>query len=136
MQELAKWQPGYSVFVRELDEHHKKLIDLLNELYDAYLQDVHKDKVGEIIIQLKQYALNHFDLEETYFKQFSFENTSEHVKEHAFFLQKLTSFEKEYMKSSTLTSLRIINFLQEWVTNHILITDKKYVSCFVKNGLK
>ena len=136
MHQIAKWHPSYSVFIKELDEHHKKLIDLLNELYNAYLLDVHKEKVSEIIAELRRYTVEHFGLEEKYFNQFNFEGSQDHIKEHAFFIEKVKSFEADYQKNSTLASLQIINFLLDWITNHILNVDKEYINCFKQAGLK
>ena len=136
MHQLNQWHPGYSVFVKELDDHHKELINLLNELYDAYLQNSHKEKVGDIISRLFDYTTIHFAAEESYFVKFEYEQTSQHKKEHQQFLDKIKTFQADYSKNSTVLTLQIINFLHEWIHHHIMNTDRNYIICFRKGGLK
>ncbi|HEY4788760.1 MAG TPA: bacteriohemerythrin [Bacteroidales bacterium] len=136
MRQLKQWHPNYSVFVKELDNHHKMLIDTLNELYDAYLNNVHNERVGEIIGRLFDYAKLHFDTEEKYFEQFGYEEAKAHIAEHAHFLKQIEKFEAEYRDNTTLVSLQVIDFLHQWFTHHIVNTDRKYVNCFKHGGLK
>jgi hemerythrin-like metal-binding protein len=136
MQQLNHWQIGYSVFVKEIDDQHKQLIDILNELYDAYINNLHPEKVNKTIDQLMEYATVHFATEEKYFKQFGYKETDEHVEDHRLFLIRVEAFRLDYKKNKTILSLQIINFLQEWIKHHIRNVDKKYITCFKNNGLK
>jgi hemerythrin len=62
-----KWKEEYSVSIQEIDNQHKVIIDLLNDLYDAFLRKDHENKTGDIISRLTDYALMHFKVEEQYF---------------------------------------------------------------------
>jgi hemerythrin len=39
-------------------------------------------------------------------------------------------------KNSSALTYKLINFLREWLVNHILVSDKEYVKCFKENGLR
>jgi hemerythrin-like metal-binding protein len=119
-----------------LDEQHKKLIEMINTLYDAYLSEEQEDKISFIIEEMYEYARIHFKTEEDYFDEFGYTNTLEHKAEHASFLEKIKAFEGDYKKNSRLLSLQIMNFLQEWLTGHIMKEDKKYIDLFKAKGLK
>lgn len=136
MKKLIYWQSYYSVQVAELDEHHKKLIDMLNELYDAYLNDVQQDKIVPILAEMSDYANVHFKAEEIYFERFDYKEATEHKTEHNSFLEKIKTFKVDYQKNSKLLTLQIMNFLRNWLNNHIMKSDKKYIDCFKANGLK
>jgi hemerythrin-like metal-binding protein len=136
MYQLNQWHNSYSVYIKSLDSQHKRLIGLLNELYDAYMQNSYHEKVGDIILQLLDYASVHFSTEEGYFKECHYEEASEHIAEHQFFIKKIKTFEAEYPKSDTLVTLQIISFLQEWLHHHIINVDRKYMDCFRGLGLK
>lgn len=136
MKKLIYWQSYYSVQITELDEQHKKLIEIINTLYDAYLSEIQQDKISSIIEEMYEYADVHFKTEENYFEKFGYKEANEHKAEHTSFLEKIKSFECGYKKNSKLLSLQIMNFLQEWLSNHIMKTDKKYIGLFKAKGLK
>ncbi len=136
MYQLSQWHPNYSVFVKELDDQHKVLIDMINQIYNAYLQNLNKEKVLEIITKMSEYAALHFANEEKYFEKFGYEDAEKHISEHTNFLKKAAAFQSDYKQNKILLSLQVINFLQEWLNKHMLGTDKKYVSCFQNGGLK
>ena len=136
MHQLNQWHPNYSVFVKELDDQHKQFIDMLNELYDAYLQNAHKEKLDIIVKQLFEYSSIHFATEEKYFKEFGYEDAESHILEHETFFKEISTMFANYNQNKTLLSLKVINYLQDWLINHILNVDRKYISCFKNAGLK
>lgn len=109
---------------------------MLNELYDAFLRKEHGNKTGEIITRLTDYAIMHFNLEEGYFGRFNYDKKLEHVLEHKNFVEKVESFKVDYNKHKISLTFTIISFLRDWLLNHIMVSDKKYVQCFKENGLK
>ncbi len=52
---LMEWTDKLSVGVAALDEDHKKLVGMVNELYDAMLAGHGKEKLGRILDGLVQY---------------------------------------------------------------------------------
>jgi len=136
MHELIHWHNSYSVFVKSIDDQHKMLIDLLNELYDAYLHNKYHEKIGQIIAQLLEYAAEHFSTEETYFEKYNYDGAREHIAEHKMFIAKIKEFERDYHKHDTTTTLMAINFLNDWLKHHILETDRQYIPCFLKHKVQ
>ena len=61
---LFVWNDSYSVKVAELDNQHKKLIGLINQLYDAMKEGKGKDVLEVIFTELIEYTKNHFSAEE------------------------------------------------------------------------
>jgi hemerythrin len=129
------WQDTYSVNIKEIDNQHKAIIDMLNDLYDAFLNKEHSQKTGEILDRLTDYANYHFHTEEEYFEMFKYAKRSSHMHEHKIFIEKVKAFREEFNQNPTALTYKIINFLREWLVNHIEISDKEYVSCFKGNGL-
>jgi hemerythrin len=54
---LMTWTEKLSVGVGVLDEDHKKLVGMLNELYDAMQAGHGRDSLGRILNALVQYTL-------------------------------------------------------------------------------
>lgn len=136
MHQLIQWHNSYSVFVKVLDNQHKRLFEILNELYDDYMQNTHQKNIGSIITQLLEHASLHFATEEDYFRKCGFEEAAEHKAEHQLFMEKLKHYQAEYNQHGTTVTLQIIDLLQDWLHRHILERDKKYIDCFKKLGLK
>jgi len=108
----------------------------MNSLYKAFYTGEAKEKINEIIINLVNYKDNHFATEEKYFDMFNYENSAEHKEEH----QKLRkTTEKIYQKIQTGSAEAVgelMDFLEDWLVDHLENQDQKYVECFQKNGLK
>jgi hemerythrin len=108
---------------------------LINRLYDAFIKRQQSDEVIKVIVELSEYIDVHFSTEEVYFKRFNYAETTEHIKEHHFFIEKVKEFQTQVKENKGRYVFNIINFLQDWLVNHITVTDKKYIECFKKNGV-
>ncbi|MBN2484406.1 MAG: hemerythrin family protein [Bacteroidales bacterium] len=134
-QEFFEWKPEYSLNIIEIDNQHKKIIELLNQLYEAFMKKDHHEKLGSIIDELEKYAVYHFGTEENYFNKFGYTGKVEHVNEHARFKEKVRSFKDDFNKNKGALTFTVINFLKDWLNKHILIDDKKYQNLFSEMGL-
>lgn len=130
------WKDAYSVSVIEIDNQHKAITEMLNELYDSFMKKEHENRLGEILSRLSDYAVYHFETEEKYFSLFRYSKRTAHIQEHLDFTDKIKAFRKEFDKNSSALTYKLINFLREWLMNHILVSDKEYVTCFKENGLR
>jgi hemerythrin len=122
------WTQNYSVQIEEFDKQHQGLIEILNTLYEnrdgSFSQ--RREVVGVAIIQLKEYAYQHFAAEEKLLLQFNYPEYTKHKEEHQLFINTVNEFIQFYRSGSQTLSSKTINFLNEWFLTHILITDKQY----------
>jgi hemerythrin len=132
---LIQWNNNLSVNVRVIDSQHQKLIQLINDLHEAMRLGKGKDASGIILSELARYAIVHFSTEETYFEKFRYPETSEHKAEHNKFVKDVSEFKKGFDEGRLDVSVKLLNFLSDWLKNHIKITDKKYAPFFNQNGL-
>jgi hemerythrin-like metal-binding domain len=133
---LIQWNESFSVNVGEIDGQHQKLIGMINDLNDAMRQGKGKDILGKILNGLIGYAGTHFKLEEKYFDQFGYPDTDNHKKEHSNFKQKVAAFKNDFNAGKLGLSIELIDFLSDWLRNHIMGIDKKYAPFFTEKGLK
>ena len=133
---LITFSEKFSVKVREIDLQHKKLIDLINTLFDAMKVGKGNAVLQTVIKELVVYTGYHFSTEEKYMKQFSYPALEKHREEHKSFVQKVTDLQKEFDGRKVSLSLEVMNFLKEWLTHHILEVDMAYSSFFNEKGLK
>jgi hemerythrin len=132
---LFEWKDQYSVGIKEFDLQHKKIIQLLNELYEAMRDRKPKEVLGKIINNMTTYAAMHFQTEEKYMKQYNYPSLETHHKEHEDFVIKVNDFKEKFQQGSLMLSLDILNFLKSWLKDHIMGVDKEYTAYFKQQGL-
>jgi hemerythrin-like metal-binding protein len=128
---LFTWDASYSVGIKDYDDHHKHLFDLINQLHDAMIQGRGNMELGKIVKELVDYTQFHFSSEEAKFAQFVYPETTKHRAEHNAFKAKVMEFQAKITAGQIGLSIEVANFLKEWLLNHIKIEDKKY-SPFLK----
>ena len=133
---LIQWNDSFSVNVVEIDQQHQKLVAMINDLNDAMRQGKGKDVLGKIVNGLIVYAESHFKTEEKYFDQFGYPETDSHKKEHSDFVVKVSEFKSGFEKGKIGLSIEVMNFLSDWLQNHIKRVDNKYGPFFNEKGLK
>jgi len=121
-----EWSENFSVNIPEIDDQHKIIVDLLNELYNAFMNKEHDKKLGEIIKKLSEYANFHFNTEEKYFSKFPDESITNHLEQHEDFKKKIESYKNLYSKDISSLTFIIMQFIKGWLINHISGTDKAY----------
>jgi hemerythrin len=133
---ILEWDEKYSVGVSEIDEQHKKMFAVINNLIETASGKFEKEQLTAIINSLLEYKKFHFETEEKYFKQFNFEGAEEHITEHHKFAEKLASIQEEYGNDLIMLTFELIDFIEDWLIGHLMVMDQKYIACFKKNGLK
>ena len=123
---LITWTEDYSVGYPEIDNQHKKLVDLINTLYSSFLDGEAEEIIKNIIIELIKYTDYHFKTEEKYFEKYNYSDAAEHITQHMAFVTKVTNFFNEYMRGSNTLTYDVTKFLRDWLLNHIKGSDKKY----------
>lgn len=133
-----EWQDKYSVKVEEIDNQHKELVETIDKLFQILGIDKDEKKLLDIFLKLEKYAVDHFETEEKYFKKFKYDGAEEHIQEHESFKKKVLEIKDKYLqnKKSGVISFELADFLEDWLLDHLVTMDQKYVECFQKNGLK
>ncbi|MFH2066467.1 MAG: bacteriohemerythrin [Pseudomonadota bacterium] len=124
-EKLINWGPQYSVGVRNMDQQHMRLIDLINELYSALKSGKAGDVQESILDGLISYTREHFAKEEALLRVHKFEGLAEQEKMHRGFEAKVAEYQKK-MQSGASLGVDAMNFLKDWLVNHIQKTDKQY----------
>jgi hemerythrin len=133
---FIQWNDTYSVQVAELDQQHQRLIALINELHEAMQQGKGKDALHNTLDGLVSYTVVHFRAEEKYFEKFGYPETRSHKLEHTMFEKQIADFKQDFTAGKLGVSISVLNFLRDWLMNHIKGTDKKYSQFFNGKGLK
>jgi len=133
---FINWSDTYSVQIEEIDDQHKKLIALINELFDSMQKGQSRQVIGRILNDLIDYTAVHFKTEETYFDRFNYEDSAEHKEKHKRLVDNVIKVKSDFESGKISVSSDLLKFLKRWLFEHILETDKKYITCFHQNGVK
>lgn len=133
---LITWSDELSVHISEIDAQHKELIKYINNLNDAMLLKQGHEVLGSILERLIRYTVMHFGKEEQYFNKFAYVETMMHRREHYEFINKLLDLKKEFESGNKSAPTNVLSFLYDWLLKHIKCSDKRYIACFIHNGLR
>ncbi len=133
---MIEWNEKYSVGISMIDEEHKKFIDIINKAIVTKEHNDNPEEIREVLHEMIKYALNHFATEEINMIKFNFPEYQSHRNEHLDFTDKTIAIINKVIKGDKIAANQILEYLKQWLVNHIQGTDKKYISCFIKNGLK
>ena len=124
---LFQWNNSFSVNNSEIDNQHKKLVALVNELHDAMGQGKSRDVLGGIFNELVSYTKYHFKSEENQMLNKNYPDYTAHRLEHQKLTNQVLKLKQEFDSGKVVISIDLLNFLKDWLKNHILESDKKYV---------
>ncbi len=132
---LMTWNESLSVNVKEFDEQHKKLVGMLNDLHDAMKQGKGSDVTGQVLSGLIQYVASHFAAEEKLMQANAYPEYLKHKKEHDALTKQAVDLQKQFQEAKPVLTVELMKFLKDWLSNHILGTDKKYGPYFNGKGI-
>ena len=133
---LLLWGPMLEVGVKEIDAQHRKLVDLANELSDAQIAGKAKDALGKTLAELVRYTVSHFATEERLMDQHKYPATAEHKQLHKDLVKTVSDFKAKFDKGDAALSQDVMNFLRDWLTKHIMNTDKTFAKDLIQKGVK
>lgn len=131
---LIAWSDALSVGVGIIDDQHKKLVGMLNELYAASVELRGQKEILAILSAMGAYTQEHFSTEEGLMDSCGYDDAKLHKAEHLAFIEYVGSTLKRLELNDFVSSVELISYLRDWLTNHILNVDKKYGACLLQCG--
>lgn len=129
---MIQWKDDYLIGVETIDEQHKKLFEIANRAYELLNNDMYIDKYDRIVVvldELKDYTKYHFDYEEEYMKSIGYKGMFQQKVEHDGFIKKINEVNLNKIdEDQDAYLLSMLEFIVNWIGNHILKTDKLITS--------
>lgn len=132
---LIEWTNELSVNIRSIDEQHKKLVGMVNDLHDAMREGRGSRITGNICQGLIDYTNTHFAYEERLMKSNGYPGFLAHKAEHEKLVDRVLEFDKKIREGATLLPTELARFLKDWLTVHILNSDKRYGPFLTEKGV-
>jgi hemerythrin len=121
-------ETGFSV----IDNQHKRIVEYINDLYDARTRGLKKEDIGTVIDELVDYTLSHFAFEESMQEEAHYPYLKAHKRVHELFARRVAEYQERF-KLGEDVSEELNSLLVRWLFNHIKRDDADYVESFKKN---
>jgi hemerythrin len=134
--QYVQWKEEYSVGIESIDLQHKKLLGLINSLQTAINYKTGEAFEREALDELVDYTKTHFKFEEDMMEQNGYPDFTTHRAEHERMIARVEEVLSQYQQDQDTAMQNAVDFLQEWLINHINGTDKQYSSFLIDKGVK
>ncbi len=121
---MIEWNEGLNIGIKVLDDDHKKLLSIINNLSESLQRDDSKNTIQDIFIDLENYAQEHFTREEVYLDKHKCKMLESHQEQHRFFTSTLKDLKEKLLHSNNQSNTQeVIFFLVDWLFTHIIEED-------------
>ena len=137
--ETIIWDHKYDTGIAMIDDQHKELLQLINELHQACVSG---QGVGDVFTgamhRMVEYVHFHFGAEQQLLSKVKYPDYHEHKKQHDALIKNILDAAKDYSEGKRFVPNNFVRTLKEWVFGHIAVSDKHYASYIMdqkKKGL-
>ena len=129
-----QWGDDLAVGNELIDQDHRKLINLVNDLHTATRQGQGRAVVGKILVELLEYTADHFRREESHMERIRYAAVEAHKQEHTEILKKVLALEGQYAGGQVTVAAKVSALLREWLSIHIMQSDKAFANFLDKDA--
>ncbi|NWF36917.1 bacteriohemerythrin [Mariprofundus sp. KV] len=138
--EVFPWNDNFETGIPEIDDQHKQLVHLLNQLAAHLAHQSDSIELNKVFGELAAYADHHFKTEEGIWRPYFKDDDwfINHEQTHNSFMENVVKLkEEEGTKPLDEVIEDILKFLTHWLAYHILDSDKRMAKAVlaVNSGL-
>ncbi len=123
---LIVWREEFSVGDAAMDNDHKKLVRMINDMHSALREKRGDNAVQKLLDRLKQYVEYHFHAEEALMEKANYPGLNAQKSAHQKFLQTVVAMESRWHEGDKSIPSAMMQTLQTWLVDHIVKMDKQY----------
>ncbi|SNZ06882.1 hemerythrin [Persephonella hydrogeniphila] len=131
---LIEWSEELELGIPEIDNQHKRLVEMLNEFYTELEEGHQSEAVEHFLKNLEDYLNYHLDYEEKFMEEIGFPQLENHKKTHDMFKKLYAEEKNRYLEGDTKALRELVAFAFSWLFSHIMKTDKKYAEFLKEKG--
>ncbi len=124
---LVAWSDQLSVHVDQIDNEHKRLVNLLNVLNGAVQTGAGQAALSGVLNGLVDYTVYHFSHEEDLARRSRYPGYEGHRRQHEGFTAKVLQVNADFQSGTTrVLPGEILEFLKVWLSQHIMGSDREF----------
>jgi hemerythrin len=130
------WTSGMSVDVKLLDNDHKKLAILINDLHDGVMAGSARGPLERLFDEIVAYSRLHFAHEEHFLDEAGYSGAEAHKQEHGHKIELVLEMQSRFRSGTTVgDDLEVLNQLKDWLVNHVQDSDQEFVAHLKATGV-
>lgn len=133
MKDIA-WSKILSVGFEEIDEDHRKLVGIFNELNRAVTVGESPEYLAATLEELINCTVWHFSHEERLMLKHRYEGMAEHKLAHGELIEAARELQGQLLQAGQGVADEQIVYLERWLTAHILTTDQRLGAFLAQAG--
>jgi len=126
---MFEWKNEYAINIGSIDAQHQMLFAIGRELYQAMSAGKGRSVLSKILDRLVQYTKLHFNHEESLLRLHQYKNFASHKAEHDALARKVVEFQADFNAGKIAMALQVLDFVHDWLQNHIKESDFAYAAC-------
>jgi hemerythrin-like metal-binding protein len=134
--QLFPWSDTFSVQIGIIDMQHKNLVNIVNELHLSMVTGHGREHLGKILANLIKYTQVHFKTEENLMFSHQYPEYVKHKAEHDNLTATALDLQGKFQRSEVGLTIEVMDFLKDWLTKHIMGSDKKYGPFLNSKGVR
>ncbi|SEA62202.1 methyl-accepting chemotaxis protein [Desulfuromusa kysingii] len=123
-EKMFQWKDEYNTGVALMDKQHRRLVDLINQLFQCMRDGGDRMVLAEVVDELVDYTVTHFRAEEDVMRKYNYPDFEAHQQIHKSFVEKVGVYANKLKSGERLPPADIYNFLKDWLINHIEKQDR------------
>lgn len=131
---LITWDDRLKTGHATIDRQHQELVAAVNRLHAAMKQGKGKDEIGPTLTFLRDYTVSHFKTEEDLMARHAYPAQDRHRQIHKDLVNQVNDLVERYEKGTVTLTMPVMNFLEKWLTEHILGEDYRLAEHLRKMG--
>ncbi|MBN2637481.1 MAG: bacteriohemerythrin [Bacteroidales bacterium] len=122
-----EWGDVFVLGNETMDKEHEGLVNIHNKLVDIVnTKEGTRKKIAEILSELSDAGLRHFQAEELLMDKEDYPNAMEHKRQHRDFIYNVSLYNVNLMGDNPPKAEEIVNFLHDWLLHHIKNHDTEF----------
>lgn len=132
---VFEWNQSYSVRVQRFDAQHQQLFAIINQLAEAMRVGKGKDVLREVVSRLAIYTRTHFLQEEVLMRQTGYPGLVAHQEQHNKLMAEVETYKRALDEGEQPNTVAVLDFLREWLVQHIQNCDRAYADHMNAHGV-
>ena len=134
---IVTWVDSLATGIELIDNQHKHLVVLTNQLYQACLLggDTLDTAFKETMSRMVEYVRFHFSFEQAMLQRVKYPKYAEHKAEHDKLIKTVLETTKDYSDRKKFVPNNFVRYLKDWIVGHIGHEDKIY-SLYIADQMK
>jgi hemerythrin len=127
---IAVWKTEYLTGNLQVDQEHQQLFEIVNTLHGAILQKANYSELQSIFNHMASHTVAHFQSEESLMLAKNYPGFDRHKQAHDGLLTKVKTLLQQLDQQDLPPSVKLTEFLTEWLAHHIKGEDQKMIQFF------